>query len=208
VVVFCQHDDEISGTRETGERLSVGIQTCSPATCCLSINGAQRKQIIITLLEHIKICYFRPSSVKTHGKVRQSLCPQILVIWFRVSGTRFIIRWLLPLRHTIAHTGRPFPWTFNLFPHLQKYKDKIYHCHYKISNQNINYLSNINTLHERKLCSRLLMSEQSAFRCIVSILVSRVKRCKAIPVTGRGGSQGCEMSRFPLFSRQSAHRWP
>jgi hypothetical protein len=31
--------------------------------------------------------------------------------------------------------------------------------------------------------------------------------CKVIPVTGRGGPQGCETSRLPIFSRQSAHRW-
>jgi hypothetical protein len=30
---------------------------------------------------------------------------------------------------------------------------------------------------------------------------------KDIPVTVREGPQGCEMSKLPIFSRQSAHRW-
>jgi predicted nucleic acid binding AN1-type Zn finger protein len=34
-----------------------------------------------------------------------------------------------------------------------------------------------------------------------------VKQGKAIPVTDRGGPQGCETSRLPYFSRQSAHKW-
>jgi hypothetical protein len=36
---------------------------------------------------------------------------------------------------------------------------------------------------------------------------SWVKVGKGIPVTGRGGPQGCETSRIPAFSRQSAHIW-
>jgi hypothetical protein len=33
------------------------------------------------------------------------------------------------------------------------------------------------------------------------------RKCKATPVTGRGGLWDCETSRFPTFSRQSAHTW-
>jgi hypothetical protein len=32
-------------------------------------------------------------------------------------------------------------------------------------------------------------------------------KSKGIRVRGRRGPQSCEMSRFPYFSRQSAHRW-
>jgi hypothetical protein len=40
-----------------------------------------------------------------------------------------------------------------------------------------------------------------------SLIFSLSKNCKAIPVTGQEGPEGCETSRLPHFFRQAAHRW-
>jgi hypothetical protein len=64
--------------------------------------------------------------------------------------------------------------TVTILSYTQKntkfFKPEIYHCHYSTSGNHNNELLSVNTLHERKLCSKSRMSKQVLFECIVSIM--------------------------------------